>query len=271
NREGVTIFIHQGVHRLTSPIVLTPQDSGAGANHPLIITAFENAKPVLSGGARLTDWKQLSSGLWQTDARGQLGTNWQFRSLFVDGRRATRARTPSEGKFLRMDGARSNDQPFQFKFRPGDVRPTWATGDVEVGGFEKWTSIRQFIRQVNATNNVVTLSGYSSSHTREDGARYFIENAPDAIDTPGEWRLDRQSGLVTVLFKAGDNPNEMEIVVPRLTELLQFQGDIPGQKPVRHIVLRGLTFADTDWQMPTEGYRDTQAAVAVRGDIFGDG
>jgi len=275
NNEGVIILVHGGVYRMNAPIVLTPADSGSSAERPLIIAAFENEEPILSGGVRLTGWKQLPPGasdLWQTDARVQLGTNWQFRSLFVDGQRATRARTPNEGQLLRMDGARFNDQPFQFKFRPGDILPAWAaTRDVELVAFEKWTSIRQFIRDVNIESNVVTLSGNSSAHTRESGARYFIENAPDAIDTPGEWRLDQQTGLVTAQFKSGANPNDMEIVVPRLTELVQFAGDIPGGKAVHHVVLRGLTFADTDWVIPADGYRDTQAAVAVRGDIFADG
>jgi len=126
-----------------------------------------------------------------------------------------------------MDGARFNDKPFQFKFRSGDIKPEWAeAGDVEVVAFEKWTDIRQFIRDVNTTSNVVTLSGNSIIHTREAGARYFVENAPDALDTPGEWRLDQKTGLVTAMFKAGENPNEMEIVVPRLTEL---QGRRRGQ------------------------------------------
>src|SRR5262245_32252935 len=92
---------------------------------PLTIAAFGKEKPVLSGGGRLAGWKQTSANpsLWQTDARTQLGTDWHFRSLFINGRRATRARTPNEGKLLSMDGARFNDKPFQFKFRAGDIKP----------------------------------------------------------------------------------------------------------------------------------------------------
>ena len=270
--DGVTIFVHGGVHRLAEPMVFTPEDSGTSAEKPFTIAAFGKEKPVLSGGAPLGGWKQIRPGLWQTDARAQLGTNWPFRSLFVNGRRATRARTPNAGELLRMDGERFNDQPFQFKFRAGDIKPAWSEpGNVEIVAFEKWTDIRQFIRDVNTASNVVTLSGSSTVHTREAGARYFIENAPDAIDVPGEWRLDQQTGLVTAMFEAGENPNAMEVVVPHLQELAQFKGDIAGRKAVRHIVLRGLTFAETDWTIPKEGYRDTQAAVAVRGDVFGDG
>ncbi len=272
--EDVTIFLHGGVYRLAEPIVFTSEDSGASAAKPFTLAALGKEKPVLSGGVRLSNWKQVvgQPGLWQADALAQLGDNWQFRSLFINGRRATRARTPNESALFRMDGGRFNDKPFQFKFRAGDIKPSWAeAGDVEVIAFEKWTDIRQFIRDVSKESNVVTLSGSSSEHTRESGARYFIENAPDALDVPGEWRLDRNSGVVTAMFKAGENPNSMEIIVPRLQELVQFKGDIAGKKAVRHVVLRGLTFADTDWSISAEGYRDTQAAVAVRGEVFGDG
>ncbi len=270
--DGVTIYLHDGVHRLVQPIVFSPEDSGASADRPFTITAFGKEKPVLSGGVQLKNWRQLQPNIWQADARAEFGTNWQFRSLFINGKRATRARTPNEGELFRMDGGRFNDKPFQFKFRAGDIKPAWAdAGDVEVVAFEKWTDIRQFIRNVNTESNVVTLSGSSTPHTRESGARYFIENAPDSIDAPGEWRLDAKTRLVTAMFKAGENPNAMEITVPRLQELVQFKGDITGKKAVRHVVLRGLTFADTDWSISADGYRDTQAAVAIRGEIFGDG
>src|SRR6185503_7809154 len=272
--DGVTILLHGGVHRLTEPIVLTPEDSGPSAERPFTIAAFGKEKPVLSGGVRLSNWNQVTGqpGLWQADARAQLGNHWPFRSLFIDGRRATRARTPNGDGLFRMVGERFNDKTFQFKFRAGDIKPSWAqAGDVEIIAFEKWTDIRQFIRDVNTESNVVTLSGSGAQHTRESGARYFIENAPDALDTPGEWRLDRTSGVVTAMFKAGENPNSMEIVVPRMEELVQFKGDIEGEKAVRHVVLRGLMFADTDWSMPAEGYRDRQAAVEVHGELFGDG
>jgi parallel beta-helix repeat protein len=270
--NGATIFIHGGVYRLAAPLVLTPDLSGVSATQPLLITAFGKQQPILSGGVRLGGWREESPGLWSADARAQLGSNWMFRSLFINGRRAIRARTPNEGELLRMDGARFNDQPFQFKYRATDLNPAWvAPGDVEVVAFEKWTDVRQFLREVKVTEHRATLSGSSTVHTREADARYFVENAPDAIDQPGEWRLDRKTGVVKAKFAPKENPNDLEIVVPRLKELLEFRGDLAGQRAVHHVVLRGLTLADTDWTMGDDGYRDTQAAVAVRGDIFGDG
>lgn len=272
NPDGVTVFLHHGTHRLAQPLVLTPVDSGADARHPFTITAGAGAQPVLSGGVRLTRWTQDSPGLWTTDARTALGDGPRLRSLFIDGRRAIRARTPNEGQLLHMDGARLNDQPFRFKYRENDIQPGWAAlGDVEIVAYEKWTDIRQYIRDVAPAERLVTLSGSSTPHTRESNAAYFIENAPDALDQPGEWRLDQATGRVHLRLAPGQDPNRLDIVAPRLQELIRFQGNFQSRDPVHHVVLRGLTFADTDWDMGPDGYRDTQAAVAVRGDVLADG
>ncbi len=272
--EGVTILVHDGVHHLEQPVVLTPEDSGVGPAAPLTIAAWGGGKPVLSGGGRLKNWQPVPgrAGWWTADAGAWRGVNWPFRSLFIDGNRAVRARTPNAGEYFRMDGARFSDEPFRFKYRSGDLQPGWASGgNVEVVAYEKWTDIRQYLRAVSEPDRVATLSGSSAPHTREAGAQYFVENAPGSLDAAGEWQLDEASGRVTVVLGPGQDPNRMEIVAPRLHELIQFRGDVAGERAVRHVVLRGLTLADTDWEMGPDGYRDTQAAVGVRGDLYGDG
>jgi len=61
-----------------------------------------------------------------------------------------------------------------------------------------------------------------------------------------------------------------EVVAPQLEELLFIKGDATAKKPVHDIVLRGLTFAYTDWNLPTNGYADSQAAVRIPGDLIAE-
>lgn len=247
--EPCTIWVRGGIYELAEPLRLGAEDSG------LVITAYKNEKPVLSGGRRLTGWKAIE-GVWQTKVE-----NWHFRSLFVNGRRAVLARTPNAPDFFRMQGARVSDKPAQFKFAPGDIKPHWAKEpDAVVVAFEKWTDFRRHIRVVNTNENRVGLSGNAASHTHESGARYFIENTADALDAPGEWHLDRSTGIVRYLPLPGEDLKMTEIVAPRLAELVVMKG-------ARNVVLRGLTFSHTDWTMPDDGYTDTQAAVHVPGDL----
>lgn len=265
----VTVLFRSGRHELAAPLVLTPEDSGSDAETPFTLAAFPGEHPVLSGGRRLTGWQPAPGrpGVWQARVPGDGPGRWRFRCLFVDGRRAVRARTPNEGSYFRMAGARVSDKPAAFHFRPGDLRPAWAGGDVEVVALEKWTDIRQHLQSIDAETRLATLSGSSTEHTREADARYWVENTMEALDAPGEWHLDAPSGTVFYLPHPGEDMARAEVIAPVLEELVRLQGDPATRRPVRHVVLRGLGFRHTDWAMGREGFRDPQAAVGFAGDL----
>ena len=266
--DQLTILLRGGTYELTAPIVLTPEDSGAGDGQPFTIAAYREEKPVLSGGRRITGWRPVAgqSGLWEAEV--PFARAAPFRSLFVNGQRAIRARTPNEG-FFRIQGGSPQDKPVKLRFKPGDIQKSWAgSGEVEVIALLAWSDFRMFIRSVDEPANVATLSGNARPSNQEADARYFIENAPGSLDAPGEWQLDRQQGIVRYLPHPGEDLRTVEVIAPRLEDLLQLKGDFLAKKAVRHVVLRGLTFSHTDWSMPAEGYADTQAAIATRGDLY---
>jgi hypothetical protein len=265
--DAVTILVHQGTFALSKPVRFGPEHSGT-ADAPFTIAAFEAEKPVVSGGRVIRGWKRVRENLWQADVPDVREGKWYFRQLFINGQRAIRARTPNQGTFFRMAGARFIDKPVHFKFKPGDIKPAWANDpDVEVIGLEKWTVFRQHIAAVLTESNVVRLTGQAAPHTRESGAQYYIENAPDALDAPGEWHLDRKTGIVSYLARPGEDLSKAEVIAPVLDELVVIEGDASARKAVEHITLRGLTLSHTDWRLPTNGYVDTQAAVAKRGTV----
>ena len=262
----VTILLRAGQHRLAAPLELTPEDS------ELTIGAAPGERPVITSARRITAWAPVAgqSNAWAT-MLPSVGDKWYFRSLFVAGQRAQRARTPNAGYF-HMAGERFSDDPVRFHFQPGDIRPEWAHDpDAEVVGLEKWTTFRQHLRDVNEASNVVTLSSHAASHTREKNAQYYVENVASALDAPGEWHLDRSSGVLTYLARPGEDLRWTEVTAPTLTQLIRFVGDAAAQHPVRHVTLRGLTFAGTDWSLPPQGRVDVQAAVAAPGSVSAEG
>jgi hypothetical protein len=268
-KEGITILVRGGTHVLSKTVELTPEDSGSSAKAPLIIAAYENEKPVLSGGQQIGGWKRMegSPDFWQAEVQDVRDGKWYFRTLFVNGQRKQRARTPNEG-FLRIEGASPQDKPVKLKFKPGDIKREWAeTGDVEVVALLAWADFRMFIRSVDEANCIATLSTDPRPSNKENNARYFIENAPDGLDAPGEWYLNRKSGVVSYWAQPGEDLSKAEVVAGHLDDLIVLQGNLASKKPVEHLVLRGLTFGYTDSPMPSNGYTDTQAAIAVRGDV----
>ena len=252
--------------------MLTPEDSGASADRPFRIAAYGAEKPVLSGGRRIRNWKRVEGrrDMWRAEVPAVRDGKWHFRQLFINGERKQRARTPNEG-FFRIQGPSPQDKPLKLKFKPGEIKKEWAAdGDVEAIALLAWAEIRMQIRAVDETNHVATLSGDPRPSNKEDNAQYYVENAPDGLDQPGEWYLERRTGIVTYWARPGEELTNAEVVAPELEELVVLRGDIASSKPVRHILIRGLHFSHTDWTLGTNGYADTQAAVGIRGDLLAE-
>src|SRR5436305_4226450 len=80
-----TVLLRGGTYRLAETFVLMPEDSG------VTYAAYRHERPILSGARPIAGWKKTAGPLWTA------AVNWDFRQLFVNGRRALRARTPTQG------------------------------------------------------------------------------------------------------------------------------------------------------------------------------
>ena len=120
SKEAVTVFVHAGTYRLAETFTLGASDSN------VTYAAYRNEHPVISGGQAITGWKKSHGNIWSAPATGD------FHQLFINGRRAQRARSPNYG-YYRIDGKSSQDKPFLLKFRGNEIRKSWETSrDVEV-------------------------------------------------------------------------------------------------------------------------------------------
>ena len=123
----ITVHI-RGVHRLNAPLVFTQADSGTAAC-PVTYTTYPGRRCVLSGGRRITHWARGDGPIRTVRLPEVRNGTWYFRQLFVDGRRARRARHPNQG-YLYVDklvedkpGVHWNVGVDRFGFRPGDIKP----------------------------------------------------------------------------------------------------------------------------------------------------
>src|SRR5579871_6142617 len=101
-QTDVTVLIRGGTYELREPLVFGPQDSGTD-KHSITYAAFPGEKPVLSGGHKITGWKQGKGKLWTAEVPSVKAGKGGFRQLFVVGQRRQRARTPSQG-FFQVNG-----------------------------------------------------------------------------------------------------------------------------------------------------------------------
>ena len=265
----VTVHI-RGVHRIEAPLVFGPADSG-WPGRPVTYTSYGPRPAVLSGGRLISGWRKGPGQLWTATVNEAKGGKWQFRQLFVNGRRAIRARGPNTGYYHvpRLVGNTPN-KPWnkgldRFHFNAGDIKPRPDPNDVEVIVYHSWNTSRVRIASVDQANRIVTFTGPTIFRPMawDPAQRYRVENARDLLDSPGEWYLDRLKGVVYYLPRDGEDMTRSRVIAPRLTQLVRFQGDLARGRPVSHVHVVGVSLQHTDWTLGPKGFGDAQAAFTI--------
>ncbi len=90
----VRVVVADGTYRFAEPLVLTPEDGGT-AEAPLRYEAAPGANPVFSGGRTIAGFKPLGDGVWAAQVPEVADGKWYFEQLWIDGKRAVRAREPN--------------------------------------------------------------------------------------------------------------------------------------------------------------------------------
>lgn len=165
--------------------------------------------------------------------------------------------------------------PDRFHFAPGDLEPWARLADVNLILMHSWETSIHPLKSVDARSSLVEfaapLKEWWGPGYWETNQRYYVENALELLDQPGEWYLNRETGLLTYWPMPGERPGETTVVAPRLTEFVRFAGNADQGELVRHVSLRGLAFHHADWVLNPRGNSSTQAAVEVPATITADG
>jgi len=284
---SATIYLRGGTYFLSEPLVLTAEDSG------LVLRNYEHERPILSAGRPISDWRRVTVEgryLWAAAIPEARSGKWNFRELWVNGRRAVRARHPNRGYFSvveLLDPVPNWDKGhIRFRFRAGDLK-WWKTAtSAEVVVFDRWVESRLPIFSIDEPEHVISFSKRSVFQLGP-GDLYYLEGALEVLDEPGEWYLDSEAGQVYYLPMLGETQHPIEAVAPKFTQVLRLAGQPESGKFVDRVTVRGLGFAHSEWCFPESelvaeaGYDITlprkevggfgQAAAGVPGAVWGSG
>jgi len=280
--EAVRVIVADGTYTLTESFTLTPQDSGT-EKCPVSYEAAAGARPVFSGGRVIAGFKPGQSGLWQTRVPDVAAGKWYFEQLFVNGRRAVRARTPNkfyhymgETVEVPLDGEKDRYHRTT-QVRPDAIEPLKDLSpdeikDVTLVAYHKWCITRRFLTQIDAgANTIVTIGEKLKTYSDwPANTRFHLENFRTALDAPGEWFLSRD-GTLSYMPLPGEDPATATIIAPAIDKLVLFRGEPESQRFVEHIALKGLSFEHNQELLPRTGYAPFQAAYVTEAAIMADG
>ncbi|BAV05177.1 protein of unknown function [Filimonas lacunae] len=279
---GIHIIVQGGTYRLYDPVLIRPEDSGTPES-PTIIEAAAGEQPIISGGITINGWKraqQTPAGLpavakgkvWVAPVPATGGVSLLFRQLWVNNRKATRARYSNGDSMCRI---------ISWNHATGECWiPTPATPSLQqAAGVEmlihQWWAIANLrVKAMLVQGDSTKLSfeqpesivqnehpwpaPWQSTHT--GNSAFYLTNAIQFLDEPGEWYLDVAAGQLYYWPRADENLLTQEVVAPVQETLVKVSGTIDN--PVGYVQFKGIAFEHTSWLRPSlQGHVPLQAGM----------
>jgi hypothetical protein len=256
--QDLTVLIRGGEYVLDAPLAFGPEDSGSESAR-ITYAAYPGETVTITGGRGISGWKAAEGDRWTVELPEVAAGTWYFRQLFADGARLPRGRFPNGDELLRVETV--NPEVTEIVLNEAPPVADLAGKDAELVMYQNWSISRGRIASSDGKTlrmaNPVGWIGHGDATTASPNKPTYIENAIEFVDAPGEWHLDRKTGVLTYQAKPGEDPNQARFVAPRLEQLLVVAGR--PDAPVTNLRFQGLAFAYTEWPLPSFGYLGIQA------------
>jgi parallel beta-helix repeat protein len=282
----IEVLVEQGNYYLTHPLELTVEDNGT-AQAPLVFKAVLGAKPVFYGGKELGKFEKGDDGLWKMDIPESANYGWRFEQLYINGKRASRAKAINnldfyhptavkETVFVKDPGHENDFATLKISLPSESLR--WMNQltrsemeDVVITLYHKWNITRKHISSFNPKDSSIYVTGFTQKpwNTIDTHTTFNIENCKKALDSPGEWFLDRKG---TLYYKPlpGETIENTTVIAPIAKQLVVISGNEQSGDRVAHVRFDGLTFKVTDYQMPLQGEEPAQGAYHIEAAVAVD-
>ena len=274
---GITIYMEGGTYAFYEPVFIRPEDSGTKES-PTIIRSVGDEKVILSGGISINGWKKQGK-VWVADVPAFNGRPLDFRQLWVNGKKAVRARDVED--FEKMNRICSVDEKNEILYVPAvsirrliDNKGNLKTKYAEMVLHQMWCVANLRIRSVEVQGDSVAIrfhqpeSRIQFEHpwprpmvtTDGHNSAFYLTNARELQDVPGEWYHDIDARKVYYYPREGEKMQEAEVIVPAVETLVRVEGTL--DRPVCHIRFEKITFSYTTWMRPSEkGHVPLQAGM----------
>ena len=274
---GITIYMEGGTYAFHEPVFIRPEDSGTKES-PTVIRSVGDEKVILSGGISINGWKKQGK-VWVADVPAFNGRPLDFRQLWVNGKKAVRARDVED--FEKMNRICSVDEKNEILYVPavsirrlidnkGNLKAKYA----EMVLHQMWCVANLRIRSVEVQGDSAAIrfhqpeSRIQFEHpwprpmvtTNGHNSAFYLTNARELQDVPGEWYHDIDARKVYYYPREGEKMQEAEVIVPAVETLVRVEGTL--DRPVCHIRFEKITFSYTTWMRPSEkGHVPLQAGM----------
>lgn len=265
NMKGDIVVNLKGDFKLDETLVFNEEDSGSGIYNVIYRGDGETS---IHGGRKVTGWKQAEgSPLWQVT----LSDAGDFRQIYVGDNRGIRAKSEwlywmegdyddPETNYANAEGYFINGADFPAGFsKPSDMEMIW---------MPSWKNIRMPIDSITPQEDGTLLVRYpqpyfdamfTTSTPMSKAIPYYLENAPEFLDRPGEFYFNKDTKVLTYYPFSYEDMTTIDCYIPETEVLIKVNGTDRDNK-VKNITFEGIEFKYGAWNRTMEkGFSTVQA------------
>jgi len=276
-QQPVEIIALGGEYMMLQPLELDIHDSGSPGS-PTVFRAEEGAEAIFRGGVQITGFKKVNEHLWRAFVPQVAYYDSYFEQLYVNGRRAERAKSPNKGFFQvrgveetiaeKGDGRMPQVAVQKIIVDSADLSTALYFSDQDyedamVVFYHNWDNTRKRVLSFSKSQPAFFIAGEGMKPWNPINAksRWFIENYRGALDAPGEWFLDR-SGYLYYIPLPDETISSTVFYAPVLKEFIRINGE-SSDNTVNNIRFENLIFSVAGYRSPAAGNEPAQAAATV--------
>lgn len=251
---------------------------------PVVVRGTGAEKPRIIGGERVEGWQRVNDRLWRAYLPQSARYGFAPQQFFVNGRRAVLARTPNEEWYfvkaatqedkVKVPGARfCNYATQRIDFHAKDWEPLKGKSNEQLAGikfrfYHKWDNTRKTAAYTEADSARIYFDGEGmrSWNALNSRTRYYMYDYREALDTAGEWYLDRNEGYLYYMPREDEDMEKAECIVPVLRQWVSIKGK--KGSPVKGVKFENLSFQYTAYNIPLHGEEPAQAAANTEAGIM---
>lgn len=267
--DSIRIHVSSGIYRMNKPLFVRPEDSGT-KDSPTILIGDADGSTVISGGIKLSGWKKgcadsrlperARKKVWVADAPMNGNRIVYCRQLWINGSKAVRAQYGALGEMTRIKDFNIERKSITIPTPKEDLN---GAGELEMMVHQRWAIAILRIKEMRKLDNGFTEVWFHEPESQlefshpwpqpviggnKGNSSFCLVNAPQLLDSPGEWYQDYPSGKIYYMPREGEDMNAAEAIVPVLENLVDVDGT--RERTVHDIEFRDITFAHSAWTRP---------------------
>lgn len=207
--NAITIWLRGGTYTRSATLTLQAEDGGT-ASAPVVYRAVPGEAVRLFGGKVVHGFRKWHGSILQVNLRrqgitdfGEMTSRGFARShvagleLFFAGRPMTLARWPNRG-WAHISAATASKTTDHFTFN-GDRPARWRKSpDAWAYGYwmYDWADSYERVAAIDLATHTIRTGSPEPQYGYRAGQRWRVVNVLEELDEPGEWYLDRATGIL---------------------------------------------------------------------------